>query len=229
MSDLPFLHRLPEPDRANVIAQMAVQRFGPHEIVIAQNDDSNDVFFVIEGMARVTIFSVDGKIVAFRDITAGDIFGELAAIDHAPRAASIVAVGTLRVGRLARSRFCSLIHGNAAFRVTLLQHLTTQVRGMTERIFEYSTMMVRERLVEELLRLAEAAGANQGEAALHPAPTHFDLATRISTHREAVSREMSRLAKLKLLTKKTGNLLQLDLDGLRALRSVEDNGADWPG
>ena len=66
---------------------------------------------------------------------------------------------------------------------------------MTERVYEFSTLVVRKRLIRELLRLAEDNEQREGSASISPAPTHFDLAARISTHREAVSREMSALAK----------------------------------
>ena len=39
------------------------------------------------GIATAEIFSDEGKIVAYRDITAGEIFGELSAVDNAPRSA----------------------------------------------------------------------------------------------------------------------------------------------
>jgi hypothetical protein len=45
------------------------------------------------------------------------------------------------------------------------------------------------------LRLGDTRGQPEGQARIDPAPTHFDLAASISTHREAVSREISALAK----------------------------------
>jgi CRP/FNR family transcriptional regulator, cyclic AMP receptor protein len=47
--------------------------------------------------------------------------------------------------------------------------------------------------------LASEAGRQQAEVVLSPAPSLSDIANRISTHREAVSRELSRLTAIGLL------------------------------
>jgi hypothetical protein len=73
-----------------------------------------------------------------------------------------------------------------------------------------------------LLRLAGDSEQREGRASISPAPTHFDLAARISTHREAVSREMSALAKRKLIEKRGRALILHDLAGLHALSDAEE-------
>ncbi|MEM7188499.1 MAG: Crp/Fnr family transcriptional regulator [Pseudomonadota bacterium] len=218
MENILFLDRLDDEASAHLNNTMVTKRYSRDEIIIGQNEDSSDVFFVVEGAARVTIFSEEGKVVAYRDLVAGDIFGEYAAIDGRPRSASVVAAGDLKVGRLTVSQFREMVETHPPFTWALLSHLSHQSRNMTERIFEFSTMLVRDRLISELIRQAELSGVEEGSAILSPAPTHFDLASKISTHREAVSREMSRLSKLKLITKHGGNLILHDLEKLSALR-----------
>ena len=97
------------------------------------------------------------------------------------------------------------------------------MRRMTERIYEFSTLVMRKRLVRELLRLAEPDGSVAARASIRPAQPDFsDLAARISTHREAVSREMSALAKLKLIEKRKGLLVLPDIGRLEALCHEEE-------
>jgi len=214
----PFLDRMDADTRARLDRAMTVRRYGRDEVVIDHHEESADVFFVIEGTARATIFSEEGTAIAFRDISAGEIFGELAAIDNESRSASVIATGPMRIGRMPTSRFREFVDTYPPFTWALLQHLSHQARQMTQRIFEYSTMLARDRLLQELIRLAEAAGAETGRAEIAPAPTHAELAARISTQREAVSREMSKLAKAELIVKSGGRLVIRDLDRLRALR-----------
>ena len=47
-----------------------------------------------------------------------------------------------------------------------------------------------------------------------PAPTHVEIASRVSTHREAVTRELNRLAKIGIIERRGGTLLIKDLDHL---------------
>ena len=219
----PFLDSLPDAARARLTELASIQTYQRDQAVIGHEEESSEVFFVFDGLARATIFSENGKIVAFRDIAEGEIFGELSAIDGAPRSASVIAVTDLRVGRLGQATFRQLVEEEPGFAWTVLQYLTGQVRSMTARITEFSTMLGSDRLLEELIRMAEATGAESGSVDVHPAPTHFDLAARISTHREAVSREMAKLGRNELIRKKPGGILAIDLDGLRTLR---DNRAD---
>ena len=220
MAEASFIDNLPPDERAALMDLLKLHDHDAGEIVISQEEDSRDVYFVIDGAARATIFSDEGKIVAYRDITAGAIFGELSAIDNAPRSASVVAVSKLRVGRLSQTAFTHLIDTSPKFTWILMEYMTAQLRNMTARIFEFSTMLVRERLLAELLRMGALAPSREGWAEINPPPTQFDFAARISTHREAVSREMSKLAKQGLISKGDNGALKLNLEGLEALREV---------
>jgi CRP-like cAMP-binding protein len=214
-----FLSRLSEADRDALARRWAVRRYRRDELVIAHEDGGRDVFFVLEGRARATLFSEGGRAVAYRDIECGDIFGELAAIDGKARSASVVALDLLSAARLPEAAFREIVDTRPTFTWTLLEHLSAQMRRMTERIYEFSTLVIRKRLIRELLRLAGEAG---DEAVVEPAPTHFELAAMISTHREAVSREMSALAKRGLIEKRGPRLMLLQLETLTLLAEAED-------
>ena len=198
-------------------AAMSIQNYDRGNIILSQNDETNDVYFVLTGRARATIYSEDGKMVTFRDIQQGAIFGELAAIDDTPRSASVTALESLTVGRIGGDQFRTMIETDPALMWALMRYLSGQVRRMTERIFEFSTLLVKDRLITELLRLARTAAPGENVASLFPAPTHFELAASISTHREAVSREMSQLSKRGLVRKEDDRLLILDVEALQDL------------
>jgi CRP/FNR family transcriptional regulator, cyclic AMP receptor protein len=91
------------------------------------------------------------------------------------------------------------------------------VRRVSERVVEFSTLGVQNRIHGELLRLAAETGHRRGQALLSPAPSLSDIANRISTHREAVSRELSRLGSIGLLRREGGNLLITDIARLEEL------------
>ena len=217
-----FLGKLEPHDRAALEERWVIRRYGRKEMIISHDEESRDVFFVIEGRARATIYSEGGTAVAYRDIDAGGIFGELAAIDGKPRSASVIALDPLRVARLSEAAFRDLVANRPGFTQALLDHLAIQVRRLTDRVYEYSTLVVRKRLIRELLRLASEPDRPEGQVVIRPAPTHVDLAARISTHREAVSREMSALAKQKLVERRGGALLLHDPATLRIIGRDDD-------
>ena len=115
-----------------------------------------------------------------------------------------------------RKAFLRALGDHPAFMMAVMKHLTGQVRTLTARVFEFSTLAVRNRVQTELLRLAGAApGSN--EAVLSPAPTHAEIASRISTHREAVTRELGWLEEKGFIAKEGRVLRVKDLAGLRKL------------
>jgi CRP-like cAMP-binding protein len=148
---------------------------------------------------------------------AGMIFGEISAIDGLPRSASVEAGEACTIARLPRKRFLAMIGENPGFALAVARQLAGHVRRLTTRVFEFSTMAVRQRLRAELLRLAKPTAADADTALIVSLPTHAELASRISTHREAVSRELALLDGEGLAVKQGRNLLIPSLDRFRSL------------
>lgn len=216
-----FLATLCDSDLGALAERWNVRSYRRQELIIAHGDESRDVFFVLDGRARATLFSANGREVAYRDIHPGDIFGELAAIDGKARSASVIAMDPTRASILSADAFQSLLSSHPSISWALLKHLSGGLRRMTDRVFEFSTLMVRERVVCELLRRADKSGLSEGAVAVIPVPRHMELAAAISTHREAVSREMSLLAKKGLIKRRGDDLLLKDRAALEELTGRE--------
>ena len=77
--------------------------------------------------------------------------------------------------------------------LAVLTQLVKRTRTVTRRVYEFSTLHVDNRIQAEVLRLATLAGREGKGARIVPAPTHVEIASRVSTHREAVTRELNRL------------------------------------
>ncbi|GMG81512.1 Crp/Fnr family transcriptional regulator [Paralimibaculum aggregatum] len=215
MASRPFLDRLGDDTRSRLERHWTRRRRGRGETILLAGEDGTSVHFMLAGQARASLASDEGRTVSFRDFAPGDIFGEFSAIDKAPRSASVVALTDVVVAGLAGSLLDRFVAEDPGFARALLAHVTAVSRDMNTRVFEYSTMLMRERLQRELLRLAATGRAAGDGVEIAPAPTHQALADRISSHREAVSREMSRLARAGLVMRRPGALLITDIALLR--------------
>jgi CRP-like cAMP-binding protein len=203
------------PNDLDALAKrLRCKRYGANQQIISHLDESTDVFLVIEGMVRVTVYSPIGKEVTFRDIAAGEYFGELAAIDGLPRSATVAALTDSLIASMSAETFWEVLQTYPAVAALVLKGLARSVRALTERVFEFSALAVRNRVHAELLRLAREQMVGDNLAIMRPAPTHAELASRISTHREAVTRELNQLSRDGLVERQSGALVIHDVGRL---------------
>lgn len=130
-------------------------RYESGENIVRYHDSSNSVFFILQGEIRVTYHSMSGHEVILCDLPAGELFGELTAIDGRARSATVVARTNASLASLPAPDFLNLIYSNQNIAAAILSRLTGQVRRLTERIYDFSTLAVRSRIHAELLRLAK--------------------------------------------------------------------------
>lgn len=226
---MPHDQRVSSLKRASVLAKLSDaalenlarkckwRRHAAGEQIVDREDFSTDVYFLLAGTARAISYSPEGKAVVFMDVKPGTIFGEIAAIDRQPRSASIEALEACEIASLSADDFEQLMLHEPSVAVAVLRGVTANVRRLSERVFEFSTLAVQNRIHAELLRLAGRPEQRRSEATLSPAPSLADIADRISTHREAVSRELSRLTTMGLLRRDKGGLVITDVTKLREL------------
>jgi CRP-like cAMP-binding protein len=176
------------------IAELCVIRnYEKHAQIVGQQDKTTDVFFVLSGTVRFSSYAPTGREVIYNETSAGGIFGEMSAIDHLPRSATCIAVTDCVLARMSAAKFHEMLVGNGAIAARLVELLVAKIRQMSERVFEVSALAVRERVRRELLRLAEGRTISPGGIVILNAPTHYEIAARIGSHREAVTREFNRL------------------------------------
>jgi CRP/FNR family transcriptional regulator, cyclic AMP receptor protein len=200
-----------------VAASCRFDRYDARRQIIAYQDASADVFFIVSGIARVVIHSASGKEISYRDLEAGEMFGELAAIDGEQRSASVVAVEDTLLVAMPEEAFREAIRKHPSVAEAVLQRLTRLVRLYSQRLYEMRTLDVQSRIRAELVRLAEDSLGEDNTATISPLPTSADIAARVNTRREAVSRELASLTRRGLIKRHQKSLTIRDFAGLNRL------------
>src|SRR5580700_1536459 len=160
-----FLESLSLSARRELLAHARSVRVRKGQTVLARGERSDDVFIVQEGRLHVLLYAADGKEVSLRDLSEGQLFGELSALDGEVRSVGIVAATNARLLAFSASVFRAAVGAHPETAAWLMQRLATQVRGLTDRVFELSALNVRARLHCELVRLARSQTGGE-------APTH---------------------------------------------------------
>ena len=184
---------LPDPLGAMLAPHVRFVPLRAGQIIIGQQDKSSEAFVVIEGSVRVELHSLGGRDIFLADIAAGGLLGEFAALDGQPRSATVTAISKSVLASIPGDIFREKVHSTPATADWMARYLVGHIRLLTERVFELKALAVRSRLHCELLRLCVDAGVKGNRADIAPAPTHAELANRIGSHREAVTRELQYL------------------------------------
>ena len=200
---------------ARVAALCTTRAYERHAQILSEQDQTTDVFFILSGSVRISSYTDAGREVMYTGMSAGDMFGEFAAVDQLPRSATVVALTECRLARMPATRFFDILR-NPDISAKLIAILVTKIRAMSERVFEVSALAVRERVRRELLRLATEGTVFRNGIVIRPAPTHYEIASRIGSHREAVTREFNRLESENIVEVRRRQIRIIDIERLKS-------------
>jgi CRP-like cAMP-binding protein len=193
------------------------RRFKPEQRIISREATDRDAYLIVHGRVRVTAFSAGGKQVTFRDLPAGELFGDLAAIDGRARSADIVALEETLLAVMSPEEFRRLITSEPMVCDRMLRRLTVTIRDLSDRLFDLSTLGVQNRLHAEVLRLARLAGVNDNKARIDPKPKDSEIASQISTYREQITRELTKMKEQGLIERDGHAIVVPDVERLERI------------
>ncbi len=209
-----FLGRISQESWEQLSAKWTVKNYRPGHFLISADDDGLDVFFVIDGTIKASIYTDGGREVSFLTLSNGDCLGEFSAIDEAPRSCDAITETDCIVARISAQGFRDLLKTNPDMSFVLLSLLVGHLRRLDKRVVDFNSKSADVRLREKLLELAEAYNKNN-EALIEKPPTQTQLAAFVFSSRESVAREMGRMRKAGVLGRKRRALHFPSVTGLR--------------
>jgi len=206
------------PDGVAELAELWREtRVSRHTLILTENDTDDDVFFILEGHARAATYTDRGREVLLSELRAGEAFGIFAAIDGRPRSTNVVSVEDSVIARMAAVDFRNVLYGHPAVNRAFMLYMVDRIRSTSSRFTTVATLNAEQRLIAELIRLAERGRIDNDSAVIDPVPTQQDLALlTFAAHREAVGRDMCKLRDAGLIERRGRKLLIKSLGGLLA-------------
>jgi CRP/FNR family cyclic AMP-dependent transcriptional regulator len=176
-----------EIDDLTALAQ--IRKLEKDNTVFHAGDPADAVFVVASGRIKVVITSSDGKEFILTVLGAGQVFGEMALLESAPRSASVVTLSAVEVLVINRADFQRLLESSPRISLRLMAILSRRLRRANSKMESLAYMDVAGRLARYLLDLARDHGQRLGNGwVVVRRPTHSDIAHSIGTSRETVSR-----------------------------------------
>lgn len=169
------------------------RRIKRRENVISSQDDTTDVFFVVQGKVRIVNYSLMGRQVAFEDLGVGRHFGEKSAFDHQLRSANVVTLSECLLAVISAKDFLDIFQRCPSVALNVASDLSRQLRISSDRIMGLATLAAHNRVYANLLSRARLNGGQ--DPMISPIPSHSEIAAQVSTSRETVARTLSELAR----------------------------------
>jgi CRP/FNR family transcriptional regulator, cyclic AMP receptor protein len=200
LKTVPIFSELQESD-FDTLAKLATRRRYPKDtVVFFENDQGDALFMILEGRIRVTILGDDGREVILTMLSPGDFFGEMALLDHEPRSATAIAADETELIVLHRADFQGLVAENPSISTALIRVLTGRLRRANQQISTLALLDVYGRVARVILDMARDEGRRlkDGRITFRRA-THQEIANRIGTTRETVTRMLKDLERQGLI------------------------------
>jgi CRP-like cAMP-binding protein len=151
---------------------------------------STDLYIVNRGRLKAVLMDDEGDEIVLARFEEGAFFGELSLIDGKGRSATIVADLDSELSVLSRDTFFQLITKDPRIAVGLMTTLVERLRKADEMIESLAFQEVGERLVRTLVDGAKRDDKTARGYLRREKLTHRELAARIGSSREAVSKCM---------------------------------------
>jgi CRP-like cAMP-binding protein len=182
-------------------------------LVMQPETATENLYFVMDGRIRLYRLAPTGEQVFQGELGPGDCLKcpRILSQHECHAFAEAIVDTTLEV--LSKPLFDQLRRDSMLFNQILVRELIDQMADLDRRLYENSVMPMKVRLHAELLRISRRR--RDGALIISSPPTHQDLACRIGSQREAVSKELKRLERDGVITRSRAAIHLVREDVLR--------------
>src|SRR5215470_19877442 len=137
----------------SLIGYTRVERYPAGCEIFDKGSPGQSLMAVLRGSIKISSLSSDGKEVVFRIINAGEILGEIAALDGKERSADAAAMTDCELLVVNRRDFLRVLENRADLCMILLRILCRKIRLTSEQVEDVMFRHLEARVAKALLHL----------------------------------------------------------------------------
>jgi CRP/FNR family transcriptional regulator len=215
LARIPYFRVLPAPQRAALARRLRSVVFAPRQRVFEEGAPCAGLWIVVEGRIKVFRMSAEGREQVLHVEGPGATLGEVPLFDRAGYVASATAQTAARLLWLPRRELDALCQHHPDVAVAIIATLAQRVRAFAGLAGDLTLRSVRVRLGRLVLDEAGRTGRLTRDGVEVTLPgTRDEIAARVGTVREPLSRALAALAREGLVTVRGQRLLVRDVKGL---------------
>lgn len=166
-----------------------------NQILFSQGDDSDAVFYILEGKVKLTVVSLKGKEAVIAVLERGAFLGEACLTAQLVRMKTATSMGASRVVRIEKTAMLRVLHDQPAFSELFMSYLLSRNLRIEEDLVDQLFNSSEKRLARVLLLLAHYGEDGQAESII-PKVSQEALADMIGITQSKVSFFMNKFRKL---------------------------------
>lgn len=218
LARVPFLAGLGRQELAALAAHAVIRQLAKDEILFQQGDSPRGLLVVASGSVKLTKVSETGREQVLTIEEPGNSIAEVALFDGGPYPANAVALEDSRILSVPRADFFSLLSRHPTIAVAVVENIGRRLRQLVLLVEELSLKEVGQRMAGFLLDQARTRGRKgpDGRVEFELELTNQEIAGRVGTVRELVSRCLGRLRNARIVAIEDRRIRILDLPALEA-------------
>lgn len=138
------------------------KRFKKNEIIFCEFEPGNTFYFLLEGRVKITKISSDTEKI-LDVLEPGEIFGEMAILESAPRSATTVAMEDVLVLEFSKDNFETLITAKPELAIKLLKVFAKRIYDQKRRLMILTLNEPEAKVADVFLMLSEDKNINISE------------------------------------------------------------------
>jgi CRP/FNR family transcriptional regulator, cyclic AMP receptor protein len=176
-----------------------ILKFGKNQIVFAQGDAADTVFYIQEGRIKVIVTSDQGKEAVVGIMEPGQFFGEGCLNGHPMRISTTMAMEECLITSITKDAMLTVLHSEPKFSELFMAYLLTRNSRIEEDLIDQLFNSSEKRLARLLLLLANF-GKEGTPQSIGAHVSQETLAEMIGATRSRVSFFMNKFRKLGFIT-----------------------------
>lgn len=198
-----------------ISGQTTSQQYDAGSVIALQGEEAEKIGYILSGRAKAVSFSEEGEATWVGYFEANDFFGHTALLSENPPHFEIIAETNVDVLFVTAAKMSVLLAEHEKLSLDIAKDLARRLDQMTTRMIEAYTLSAKGRICAELSRLSRIIGKAPDTRIIRPNPVFVDLAERVNSTRETVSRTVSDLQKKGILAREPGAIIIKNPDRLR--------------
>jgi CRP/FNR family cyclic AMP-dependent transcriptional regulator len=158
------------------------------EFIYMPGDRAEHVYILRQGRVKLAVLSESGKEIAIDIIQPGEIFGEFALVDEAPRSNMAQALDDILVWVFSKRDFTGLLTSQPKLALSYIRLVGDRRRRMEKKLSDITSKAVSARVCELLHEIStSAAEVETGNTDYLVPLTHHDVASLIGAARQTTT------------------------------------------